>query len=89
MIALKILLAIACVPILVFFGFCLGVAREDIDWETNEMNGWLIKPIKHSMCGAFYGHEYKQSDPPAGGWVGVRCQRCGKYKVRKETVKCE
>lgn len=89
MIALKILAIIAAALILVFFGFCLGVAREDIEWETNEMNGWLVKPFKHSMCGAFYGHQYIKDTPEAGGWVGVRCKRCGKIKVRKVKLKCE
>lgn len=89
MVVIKVLGIAFTICIVGFFGFCLGISREDIEWETNELNGWLVKPFKHFLCGAFYGHEYKQSDPPAGGWVGVRCQRCGKYKVRKETVKCE
>lgn len=66
-------------------GVAVGESDMEVDWK--EKDGWLIRPYKHLRCGAVYGHQYTRDTHEAGGWYGVRCKRCGKFKVRKAVVK--
>ena len=84
---LKIGLVVFLLVVFAFIGWCVG-ASSDLVWRGDtEVDGWLIRPFKHAWCGAVYGHIYVKDTPEAGGWVGVRCKRCGKYHVRKAAVK--
>lgn len=84
-----IFLKVIAVIFLLLVAFIIGVAvgESELEVEWKEKDGWLIRPYKHLRCGAVYGHQYIKDTPEAGGWVGVRCKRCGKFKVRKAAVK--
>ena len=44
-------------------------------------NGWLFLWWKRLVCGAVYGHEYRQVTPEVQGMIGCECRHCGKFKV--------
>ena len=84
-IILNVIAVIFLMVVAFIIGLAVGEIEMDVDWK--EKDGWLIRPFKHLCCGAVYGHQYIKDTPEAGGWVGVRCKRCGKFKVRKAVVK--
>ena len=82
---LKIIAIIFLLLVEFIIGVAVGESSMEVEWE--EKDGWLTRPFKHFRCGAVYGHQYIKDTPEAGGWCGVRCKRCGKFKVRKAVVK--
>lgn len=86
---MRIVFGVIGVIVLLIVAFLIGVAvgESEMEIEWKEKDGWLIRPYKHLRCGAVYGHQYTRDTPEAGGWYGVRCKRCGKFKVRKAGVK--
>lgn len=84
-IILKVIAIISMILFAFIIGIAVGESDMEIDWK--EKDGWLVRPFNHLRCGAVYGHQYIKDTPEAGGWVGVRCKRCGKLKVRKASVK--
>ncbi len=65
-------------------GFSMGISTDilaDRDYEIDAGEGWLIRPVKHFLCGAFKGHKWQNDTPEAGGWKGLKCANCGKTKI--------
>ncbi len=72
-------------------GFTIGISEDciaDRAFEIEMGEGWLIRPVKHFLCGAFKGHKWEPCGkpvPPVGeGRQDIRCKLCGKVK----TVRC-
>ena len=84
-IILKVIAVIFLMVVAFIIGMAVGESEMEVEWK--EKDGWFVRPFKHFHCGAVYGHLYIKDTPEAGGWVGVRCKRCGKSKVRKAVVK--
>lgn len=82
---LKVMAVIFLMLVAFIIGMAVGESEMEVEWK--EKDGWLIRPYKHLRCGAVYGHIYVKDTPESGGWVSVRCKRCGKIHVRKAAVK--
>ena len=90
MLGFKIFIVVLGLFFMFGFGLVVGWATDALEvsrkkerwwWEWGE--GWMVRPIKHFMCGALHGHVWEECTPEAGGHVGKRCRRCGKEKVFK------
>lgn len=82
--AWKIIVLVIVWAFSIFYALCIGWATDVLtspEPHPDDGDGWLIRPIKHAICGALHGHKWKPATPEAGGWKGMRCARCGKTKI--------
>ena len=69
---------VVAVIFLLVIAFAIGAAVSDYGsfLDPDSCNGWAIRWLKYSICGAFCGHEWKTDSMSKE----QRCERCGKTR---------